>query len=43
MSTEAFEAWRQKHKKWMRLAIGLVLLILAGAMIAYVELGAFGA
>lgn len=38
-STHKFEEWRQKHKKWMRLAIGLVLLALAAAMIWYVEYG----
>ena len=39
MSTQKFEAWRQKHKQWMRLAIGLVLLLLAAVMILYVEYG----
>jgi len=39
MSTNKFEDWRQKHKKWMRLAIGLVLLILAAAMIFFIEYG----
>ena len=43
MSTEAFEEWRQKHKRWMRLAIGLVLLALATAMVLYVEFGVLGA
>ena len=39
-STAKFEAWRQKHKKWMRLAIGLTLIALAALMILYVEFGA---
>ena len=39
MSTKKFEKWRQKHKKWMRLAIGTMLLGLAAIMILYVEFG----
>ena len=39
MATNKFEEWRQKHKRWMRLAIGLVLILLAAAMILYVEYG----
>ncbi|HLD07293.1 MAG TPA: GAP family protein [Candidatus Nanoarchaeia archaeon] len=39
-STQKFERWRQRHKKWMRLAIGLTLLALAGAMLWFVEYGA---
>jgi cytochrome c biogenesis protein CcdA len=41
MGTKKFEAWRQKNKKWMRLAIGLVLLGLAAIMIIYVRYGVF--
>ena len=37
MSTSKFEEWRQKHKKWMRMAIGLTLF--AAAMIAFIEYG----
>lgn len=44
MSTDTFHRWHQKHKRWMRLATGLVLLALAAAMILYIEYGAqFGA
>jgi cytochrome c biogenesis protein CcdA len=39
MSTAKFEKWRQSHKKWMRLAIGLTLLLLAAAMILFIEFG----
>ena len=39
LSTKKFEQWRQKNKKWMRLAIGLTLLILAAAMILFIEFG----
>lgn len=39
-STRKLERWRQSHKKWMRLAIGLTLLALAGAMLWFVEYGA---
>lgn len=35
LSTEAVEAWRLKHRKLMRLAIGLVLLALGVWMILY--------
>lgn len=44
MSTKRFHEWKDKHKNTMRLATGIVLLILAAAMIAYIEYGAqFGA
>ena len=36
ISTERFEAWRQKNKKWMRLAIGLVLIGLGIWMLAII-------
>lgn len=34
-STEKFEAWRQRNKRWMRLAIGLMLIGLAVFMVWY--------
>lgn len=34
-SLKGFEKWRQKHKKWMRLAIGLLLLGLAAWMVYF--------
>lgn len=35
MSTERLEAWRNRHKKWMRLALGVTLVSLGVWMILY--------
>ncbi len=34
--TEKFEQWREKYKKYMRLAIGLLLIVMGGWMIMFI-------
>ena len=36
ISIEGFETWRQKHKKWMRLALGLLLIGLGSWMLTII-------